>query len=442
MSRLGTITEDLVTASRDKVMALLLKQPWREIEPLLAYDPITKFQVNIARGNSLSKTRRVTFIVSDDAIQAVCLSSRLRRSGDFEDLIQLEEVSQLEQATEWDSAVGAVPNGKQPNLAWALQSSAPISPSAFDELLKVLRPANPGLEGEIDRLRALTRQSLSEVTPAMARALEQRDSIALGLEMTGIDSRIALRGANVTEVPFLRGLVGATTSEASTIRNDAEAFPDWLPEETGQFDVWRYADPNDSHRKVTVLYADKEHLERVTGTDLIYFREEMPGFVLVQYKRMARETSDDIYRPDAQLEEEIRRMRAMGLGQQSAGSLDEWRLSTEPFYIKLVEPDVTRPAGNHLAKGMYFPVSLFELLVKEPSSLGPKGGVGIGRHNARRYLSNGEFVSLMQQSWIGTSGNATQQVSELIRSSLENQKGVVVVADQTDTVMAQPIRRR
>lgn len=204
--------------------------------------------------------------------------------------------------------------------------------------------------------------------------------------------------------------------------------------------MWRYTDPTDSARKVTILYADKEALERLTGTDLIYYREDNPCFVLVQYKRMKRESSNDVYRPDAQLTEEISRMKALGLEQGEFTTLDEWRISTEPFYIKLVDPDVSRPEGNRLSRGIYFPVSMFELLTSDDRSKGPGGAVAIGRHNAARYFSNGEFLTMMKQAWIGTSGNATSQLSSLIQGALDNGKGVVIVVDKTDTARARPIR--
>lgn len=85
-------------------------------------------------------------------------------------------------------------------------------------------------------------------------------------------------------------------------------------------------------------------------------------------------------------------MRALDLRGAPAKSLDEFRLAPEPFYVKLVEPDMRRPEGNRLTPGMYFPLTLFELLMKEDSSLGPRDGVALGWDNARRYLSNGECL--------------------------------------------------
>jgi hypothetical protein len=89
---------------------------------------------------------------------------------------------------------------------------------------------------------------------------------------------------------------------------------------------------------------------------------------------------------------------------------------------------------------MYFPVSMFRLLMQADTSLGSGGAVAIGRHNAARYLSNGEFLTLMKQTLIGTSGDATTQSSHLIRKSLNNGKGVVLVVDETDSAASRPLR--
>ena len=85
-------------------------------------------------------------------------------------------------------------------------------------------------------------------------------------------------------MPFLSGLGRRRVSEAATIRHDATAFDEWLPEQATHFDMATFRDPEDPARKVTVFYADKEALERQTGTDLVYYRHHRPGFILVQYK--------------------------------------------------------------------------------------------------------------------------------------------------------------
>ncbi len=351
-----------MTASNEKVMILSVRESWETLKTALVDDSNDAVQVNITSDNKLTKTSRLTFLLTDSQVSAICLASKVRRSGTFEHSIKLQHIRPLENAVAWDDVISAVPNGKKASLSFGLEARYPIPHGAFEELVNALSRSNQALPAQIEELQALARVSANEVSDTLSLVLEQRDAVALGLEIAGIDSRTALPRAVTARdpAPFLQGLEGATTSEASIVRtHDATIFGDWIPEDSGRFDVWRYTDPVDSARKVTVLYTDKERLEQVTGTDLIYFRENDPGYVLVQYKRMKREPTQDVYRPDKQLDDEIARMKAMGVVQSAPASLGEWRLSAEPFYIKLVDPSVTRPSGNRLAQGMYFPLPLF-----------------------------------------------------------------------------------
>ena len=224
-------------------------------------------------------------------------------------------------------------------------------------------------------------------------------------------------------------------SEAAIIRHDHHAFEDW-PGANGRIhDVVEFVDPMDSNRRVTAIYADKEGIERVTGTDLVYYRHHEPGFVLVQYKRMEHNPSAPNgqgwgYRPDRQLDIEIERMRRIAVA-GGAADISAFRLSPEPFYLKLVPWTLDRPEGNRLAKGMYFPLGLFELLLTSPDILGPMKGKRIGWHNARRHLTNTEFVGLLRQGWIGSTGDTTATIADLLEEILANDRGAVVVRNET-----------
>lgn len=197
---------------------------------------------------------------------------------------------------------------------------------------------------------------------------------------------------------------------------------------------------------MTVVYTDKEPLEKLTGTDLIYYRSTHPGFVLVQYKRMERLPAQNGmaewgYRPDSQLEKDFERMRAW-LSDESTSDPDEWRLSQEPFYFKLVENNMRRPEGNKLVKGMYFPRPLFELLQHSDRIKGPRGGKVIGWRNAERYLEKDEFVSLLQRGWIGSTADVTQRLNSIVKHALERKRGVFLVRDDTDAEIANQHRKR
>ena len=98
---------------------------------------------------------------------------------------------------------------------------------------------------------------------------------------------------------------------------------------------------------MSIFYADKEQLERQTGTDLIYYRHHRPGFILVQYKRMrtAAGSREATYYPDDQLRRELARARALPTA-ATPRHPNEWRLTEDSFYVKLVADDLARPTAN------------------------------------------------------------------------------------------------
>jgi hypothetical protein len=149
---------------------------------------------------------------------------------------------------------------------------------------------------------------------------------------------------------------------------------------------------------------------------------------MVQYKRMV----DGKYRPDSQLDKQIRRMHDLLVGTaDQCVDIDDFRLLSSPFFIKLVESDMRRPEGNRLASGMYFPPPLFELLLGDARIEGPRGGKVITWENASRYLTNTLFLGLLKGFWIGSTKERAAQIDSHIRSSLDDQRGVVIARDDS-----------
>lgn len=74
------------------------------------------------------------------------------------------------------------------------------------------------------------------------------------------------------------------------------------------------------------------------GVDLIYFNESVGNIVMLQYKMLEPERAADlggtdwIYRPDAQLESELSRMRLPPIDEEC----DDYRLHPNPFFFKFV----------------------------------------------------------------------------------------------------------
>ena len=383
---------------------------------------------------ALTNTWRVSLFVFDGKVTALGLARSARWVSDFDRQVEIRHLQQVSTATPLTQLAASMKRG----LGRILLASESVIPDATArEAERQLDVLAPGSATIFTSLRQAQLQPTLPRTPSSANVLEQRDSVSLALAIAGMDPEALLGSIDYdASRPFLRSVTAAQPSEAARVRHDASRFCDWLPVNDERYDVWRFEDPTDSNRKVTVLYADKEPLELVTGTDLIYYREESGAFVLVQYKRMVKEnsTQEPVYRPDQQLEMELARMRAPALSKSEPTGVANFRLSQEPFYIKLLDPESIRPGKNRLAKGMYFPVSLFDLVRSSDEVRGPRGGPRVTWQTAQRYLTNSDFLTLLKGSWIGSQGSDTNIISELIQRALDRGRAAVIAVEHSGEV--------
>lgn len=435
--------------SADRLVVLrLVRQDWEDLWALTEEANADSFTHNL-RNPATTPVRRVALICADDALVALGFAQKIQKSTKIHTKVLFTFVQELETPLDIAQFVSELPSKSRVGAGPILGSGGVLPPVAGQSALDTLRRLRPESSGILQRLFEAQAPEKVAMTPHRQQLLaEQRDALALGLEVAGINSRAAFKHWQVPtgDAPFLAGLPDSSTSEASLIRHDSTLLDGWTNIGGTVHDILEIQDPEDEHRKVTVIYADKEPLERLLGTDLVYYRHNNPGFVAVQYKRMRREATQDdpnkaVYRPDDQLIEEIDRMRKIDT-QANSPALDSWRLSTEPFYVKLCDGLMRRAENNKLVTGMYFPLSLFEILLESSNIVGPRGGKAIGYHNAERYLSNGEFIELLKHGWIGSVGDTTDEITKVVNAALDRSRSVTLVIDETDTSKARKLPRR
>lgn len=425
----------MVLSRQKNVITSLGHEDWRKLTYSLDAYGRGGFKINLRDSNFTTQVQRITVIVTEDEVVAVGLARSLGSSGDLDTAVAFSNVHLLE-TTPLTGIAETLHLHPHSTAAATFRTGGILPPVVGQKFFDHLSRLIPEFSSILERLRNLRDPQEGEVTDQRRLVEEQRDAVALALEVAGIDSLIALTEGEAPpgDAPFLAGLSFRGTSEASLIRHDATHFEEWLPSDGAIHDVTEFVDQADPNRKMTVAYVDKEPLEHTTGTDLIYYRHHNPGYVLVQYKRMKRSADEAaskwLYRPDKQLSEEIRRMREVELGVTGNG-VAEWRLSDEPFYMKLCEDEMSRSQNGRLVRGMYFPLALFEVLLESPKILGPKGGKGIGWHNAERWLSNTSFIGLLREGWIGSTGDVTEQITSLIQNSLDGKRGVILARDDS-----------
>lgn len=378
------------------------------------------------------QVERIVLIAVGNDLVGMALARSLGNSGDLDVKVRLRHVTCFSR-TGIPAVVDLIGNASKHHAMAALSGGGILPPKTSVEVFGSLRELNSETGEILGSLLELQSRGADYTEFGIAQA-EQKDAVVLGLTIAGIDPEPLLSEVefSASDLPFLSQIANGTASEAAVIRHDAGVFEDWLEIDGQIYDIAQFVDRKDTRRKVSIIYADKEELERVTGTDLIYYRAHYPGYVLVQYKRMRKNatTSKWSYRPDEQLGIELARMKKIMPGEAKSQEVADWRLNSEPFYIKLCEDDMQRRTQGGLAKGMYFPLSLFERVLASKEILGPKGGKNIGWGTAGRWLSNTSFIDFLKDGFIGSAASATDEISKIINNALERNRGVVVVRDE------------
>jgi hypothetical protein len=235
-------------------------------------------------------------------------------------------------------------------------------------------------------------------------------------------------------VSFLDGLPSVRLREDPMVINDMQNLPGFEVIQTYTYGAAVFESEATAER-LTVILANRLPLEEQTGTDLIYFSENYQSFVMVQYKAMERADRKSgvplyLYRlPDKQLKEEIGRMDAMlGTLKACAPNTDigGFRLTENPFFLKLCPRLVFNPDDVGLVPGMYLPLDYWKLLENDPGIKGPKGGMRITYDNAKRHFDNTSFTTVVSKAWVGTTPSQSQLLQDVIRATLETGKAVAI----------------
>ena len=119
---------------------------------------------------------------------------------------------------------------------------------------------------------------------------------------------------------------------------------------------------------------------------------------------------------------------------------ETYRLADCPFFLKLCKADSPGDWNGRMLQGMYFPLQLWDLLLKSPSAKGPGGGIAIGFDTAKRRLTNSEFTRLLREGWLGTSIQDTQRINDILVEQLAAARSVVAVVHEPDRFTTDYVR--
>jgi len=366
---------------------------------------------------------------SGDGVDAVGLLRRGIRVADLKRQVTLEHLHHCGRVS-FASLTELVPAERRESLAGAFASSAGSQLGAEDSA--ALRTAVLRLGGEIAEAWRDVEALIRHQPPVLWRedrepvVAYERDAVGLSLDLAGFDRRALLsRWRGSGEEPFIHGIAGFRTNENAILTSDMRVFGDWQEISHG---LTGWVAFEKGGRRLTIANVNQTDIERSLGCDLLYHVHEHNAYVLVQYKRLRRDSQGRWeYRPsrDAGFEAQLARMAAIAQGANSA-TPDAYRLGEGFCFVKFCEPVTQDPMSGDLSAGMYLPIEYIECLRTSGSVLGPRGGDVIRHDNVRRWLTNTLFTRLVERTWVGTRDLATKDIAKVIREALDAGESVVV----------------
>jgi len=374
----------------------------------------------------------ICFITNQSGIIThIGFGARGLRAGTDLSKLNIEDIFELNTAVSvMEIARLSVPKVKL-NLIDIATNGGLLSAASFEEFLRIFLEKVPETISILGRYTKERRLRIEKISISEKQSLaEQKEAVLTAMNIVGID-RDDAQGWDYDDKSkpssYLDGLPQVTQREDSVIINDSLNIPGFELIKSTKYSSFLFQNEN---TRLTLLLTNRQPLEELMGTDLIYFNEDFKCFVLVQYKMMEKES--DIYRfrlPNKQLSEEIFRMKSIHNSIKDIignGVVNDSRISEEPFFIKIcprLEFDLDNTA---LSSGMYIPLDYIRMLENDKCIEGKNGGKSITFDSVGRYFDNTAFKTIIEGGWIGTNQNQSLLIEKMIKDILENGKTAVI----------------
>lgn len=327
---------------------------------------------------------------------------------------------------------GSIPLGTWETLIEVIKALKPELAYEIDRILRLQKLSGIRLHGAVAEVQIQEREALGAALDIFSGNNKLRDSVLSGWAppesaVASLDEETGTAELLGVVPSFLEGISNRFLQEESAIQHDLLNWGGQAPAHTSGISVFEQGG-----RKLSVIYANRNKLEHTLGVDLIYHNERFELFVLVQYKIMRDEDGVMIYRPDAQLVEEMARMDTFRDAVKNVNPIvdhSEYRLSDDGFMVKMVPNKGLIPASGELIKGMYLSREYMHFLIGENGPRGPRGGQYISFENSPRYFTNSEFSSMVRAGWIGTRSSGTTVLKRIIKAYYESNRAVMVAQE-------------
>ncbi|RUM02044.1 hypothetical protein [Rhizobium anhuiense] len=399
-----------------------------------AAEPVDKF--------SHSKNSPLVVLASFDAGAITHLAEGRKGASAGTGLVRLNISSlfELKRPVSFDQLISQVDGRTRGYVERAIENGGMLTPSAFAEVVRVLEQ-DRSLSDRLKRYSESRRQRLSRLSEQERTILAlQKEALGTALKIADIQTGQLLDWEPPADKPtsFLEGLPEASVREDGMLLVDHSNVPGFKAfDGVSQLAVRTFVSESDPSVRLTVLMANREPLEEQTGADLIYYNEKYRSFVMVQYKAMTTGKKEFEFRWQAgdQFSIELQRMDKMAAELEKIvddQGADSFRLHNDPFYMKFCPKIAFNPDDRGLFNGMYIPRSLWHRLAVAGALKGPKGGNVLTYTNAGRRFQTSDFVSLVANSWIGTTVPQSQSVEKLIKQVLSSGRAVTYAVKRDD----------
>jgi len=379
----------------------------------------------------------VCFVVSAGKLTHIGLGRRGVRAGTGLSRLNIDQVEKLPASLSVRPILNRLPKRNVESVRKRFKSGGLLTEKGFSAVIGAIRQLAPQASTLLERFSQTRTERIQRLSAkAKDNLAQQKEAVLTALSIAGIDRHAVQEWTPSDQTPasFLDGLPSVRLREDPMVINDLQHLPGFEVIKTSPYSAAVFESKATSER-VTVILANRLPLEEQTGTDLIYFNETYQSFVMVQYKAMERTDRKSgipryLYRlPDVKLKEEISRMDVV-LGALKACApntdIDGFRLTENPFFLKLCPRLVFSPDDVGLVPGMYLPLDYWKLLENDPGIKGPKGGLQITYDNAKRYFDNTSFITVVSKAWVGTTPSQSQVLQDVIRETLKTGKAVAI----------------
>lgn len=377
----------------------------------------------------------VCFVVSGRKITHVALGRRGTGAGTGLRRLNFDKSEKLPSPLSVAQILKLLPKRNKASVERRFASGGLLTEKGFAAVVEAIRQLAPQSSAILDRYSSERVARVERLSSSARENLAyQKEAVLTALSIADMSRNIVQEWAppDGTPVSFLDGLPSARLREDPMVVHDLMHLPGFeilkmLPYNAAVFE-------SDTER-LTVILANRLPLEKQTGTDLIYFNETFQSFVMVQYKAMEREDAGDgnvnagFRLPNIQLAEEISRMDVL-LDELKACSAntthDGFRLTDNPFFLKLCPRLVFNPDTIGLVPGMYLPLDYWKMLEQHPGINGPRGGRRVTYENVGRHFDNSAFITVVAKAWVGTRPSQSIVLKEAIRLTLETGKAMAI----------------